>query len=243
MEAGTSRRPSGRGSRQAGDPPPGPIRVVLIEDSRLARDQLVALLDAQPHLEVVGTAPSAATGLTQVQESRPDVALVDAALADHDCHRWFERARTGAPGARVVLMNVRPARDDIVGFIEAGANGFILSDADADEIVGTIRRVAQGVAVLPAPLTSTLFSHFAGHAAVRTAPEAPGASVHLTTREREIIELIAGGLANKEIARRLGITTHTVKCHVHHILGKLDLHSRLQLAAHAHHAAARPSEL
>jgi two-component system nitrate/nitrite response regulator NarL len=179
---------------------------VLIEDSRLARDQLAALLDAQPHLEVVATAPSVATGLTLVHESRP-------------------------------------AGDDIVGFIEAGADGFILNDADAEEIVGTIRRVAQGIAVLPARLTSTLFSHFAGLGVVRTAREAPGASVRLTTREREVIELIADGRANKEIARRLGITTHTVKCHVHHIMGKLDLHSRLQLAAHAHQAAARPSEL
>jgi len=216
---------------------------VLVEDSRLARDQLAALLDAEPHLEVVATAPSAATGLTLVHESRPDVALVDAALADHDGHRWFQRARTGAPGARVVLMNVRPARDDIVGFIEAGADGFILNDADAEEIVGTIRQVAQGIPVLPARLTSTLFSHLAGLGVARTAREAPGASVRLTTREREVIELIADGRANKEIARRLGITTHTVKCHVHHILGKLDLHSRLQLAAHAHQAAARPSEL
>lgn len=216
---------------------------MLVEDSRLARDQLAALLDTQSHLEVVATAPSAATGLTLVQESRPDVALVDAAVTDHDGHRWLERARTAAPGARVVLMNVRPARDDIVAFIEAGADGFILNDADADEIIGTIRRVAQGIAVLPAPLTSTLFSHVAGLGVGRTAREAPGASVRLTTRERQIIELIADGRANKEIARCLGITIHTVKCHVHHILGKLELHSRLQLAAHAHRAAVRPSEL
>jgi len=216
-----------------------PIRVVLIEDNRLARDRLAALLDGHPNFEVAATAACVTTGLARIQETKPHVALVDAGLGNKDSQIWLKSAKDLAPEARVILMDVQPVREDIIEFIKAGANGFILKEATVDDFVGTIRSVAQGKSVVPASLTSTLLSYIADQPTVGTPPgSALHAATRMTKREREITDLIADGLTNKEIAQRLNIATCTVKSHVHNILEKLALHTRLQIAAHIRWAAA-----
>jgi DNA-binding NarL/FixJ family response regulator len=212
----------------------GPIRIVLIEDNRLARDQLVALLERQANVKVVATASCPTTGLAHVQETKPQIVLVGAGLGNNDSHLCLKSVKNMAPAARVILMDVLPVREDIVAFVKAGANGFILKDATGDDVVATIRSVAQGTDAIPAPLASMLLSYIADQALVGTAPGGLPTTVRITKREREITQLIAEGLANKEIAQRLRIATYTVKSHVHNILEKLALHTRLQLAAHTH---------
>jgi two-component system nitrate/nitrite response regulator NarL len=209
-----------------------PIRILLIEDNWLACEQLARLLDGQPAFEVVAKAASTASGLERVRESRPQVALVDADLANGDCRRLLQSAREAAPDARMIVMDVLPGNADIIGFIEAGAHGFILKDATADAVVATIEAVAKGQDVLPSPLTSTLWSRLVHPATAPTPPSDPGTDARLTTRESEITSLIGVGLANKEIGHRLGIATHTVKSHVHNILQKLGLRTRLEVAVH-----------
>ena len=119
---------------------------------------------------------------------------------------------------------------------KAGANGFIMKDATVQDLVSTIRSVALGADVVPPALTGTLLSHIAQQAAaIRQVPGAADA-VRMTKREKEIMNLIAEGLSNKEIAQQLNIATYTVKSHVHNILEKLALHSRLQIAAYTHRA-------
>ena len=122
---------------------------------------------------------------------------------------------------------------DVVEFVKEGVSGFILKDATFDDFVGTIRSVAAGASVLPPSLTGSLFSQIiekvAGEGKVSLIE-----SVRMTKREREVIELIAEGLSNKEIAQQLNIATYTVKSHVHNILEKLALHTRLQVASYAH---------
>jgi DNA-binding NarL/FixJ family response regulator len=211
------------------------ILVLVIEDNRLLRDELSALLDEQPDLKVVAAAEGANAGLLQARERKPHVVLVDAALGPHESHRLIEGIREATPGARVIVMNLLPAQDAVIQFIKAGANGFIPKDATVDDIIRTIRSVADGVDVVPPSLTGTLLSHIAEQAARRTQAPVLDAA-RMTKREREITELIAEGLSNKEIAQRLNIATYTVKSHVHNILEKLALHSRLQIAAHAHRA-------
>jgi Response regulator containing a CheY-like receiver domain and an HTH DNA-binding domain len=130
-------------------------------------------------------------------------------------------------------MGFVPSQSDIVEFVEAGASGFILKDATVKEFLGTIRSVAQGVKVLPPSLTDSLFSHVIEFALKRGNGKLPNA-VRMTKREREIIVLIADGLSNKEIAQQLNIATHTVKSHVHNIMEKLALHTRLQIAKYTH---------
>jgi len=216
------------------------ILVLVIEDNRLVRDGLAALLDAQPDFKVVAAAEGANAGLLQVRETKPHVVLVDAALGNHDSHRLVETVRKEAPESKVIVMDLLPAQEDVIAFIKAGANGFIVKDATIEDFVRTIRSVAEGADVVPPALTGTLLSHIVDQAVTRSTAAVLEA-VQMTKREREITTLIAEGLSNKEIAQRLNIATYTVKSHVHNILEKLALHSRLQIAAHAHKSGASPS--
>jgi DNA-binding NarL/FixJ family response regulator len=201
------------------------------------RDGLAALLDAQPGFKVVAAAEGANAGLLQVLETKPHVVLVDAALGNNDSHRLVQSVRKEAPKSKVIVMDLLPAQEDIIGFIRAGANGFIVKDATIEDFVKTIRSVAEGADVVPPSLTGTLLSHIVDQA-VKHNTAAVLEAVQMTKRERGITDLIAEGLSNKEIAQRLNIATHTVKSHVHNILEKLALHTRLQIAAHAHKASA-----
>jgi len=151
-----------------------------------------------------------------------------------------ESVRKEVPQSKVIVMDLLPAQEDVIAFIKAGANGFIVKDATIDDFVRTIRSVADGADVVPPALTGTLLSHIVDSAVTRSTA-AVLESVQMTKREREITSLIAEGLSNKEIAQRLNIATYTVKSHVHNILEKLALHSRLQIAAHAHKGAAQQS--
>jgi DNA-binding NarL/FixJ family response regulator len=210
------------------------ILVLVIEENRLVRDGLAAVLDAQPDFKVVAAAEGANAGLQQLTETKPHVVLVNAALGNGDGHRLVETVKKTAPESRVVVMDLLPAQQDVIEFIKAGANGFIVKDATVDDFVRTIRSVADGEDVVPPSLTATLLSHIADS---RRAPSTMDAT-RMTKREREITELIAEGLSNKEIAQRLNIATYTVKSHVHNILEKQALHSRLQIAAQAHRSSA-----
>ena len=211
------------------------ILVLVIEDNRLVRDGLKNLLDAQPDCKVVAAAEDASAGLARLKETQPHVVLVDAALGSGDSRVLVEKLKQAAPACRVIVMDLMPVQEDVIAFIRAGASGFILKDATIDDLVRTIRSVAEGQDVVPPSLTGTLLSHIAEHAILRRTPGVMQA-VRLTRREREVSALIAEGLSNKEIGERLHIATYTVKSHVHTILEKLALHTRLQIAAHAHRA-------
>jgi len=206
------------------------VPVYLVEDNRLLRDSTAALLDASG-FGVVGAARSCDEALRDVGRLGPHVVLLDAGLSDSV--EAVTRLRAAAPAAEVVVMNFLPGHDGLVGFVRAGVAGFILKDATVDEISGAIRRVAAGAPALPRVLGSLLFSHVASQSRGRADVAAKG-DARLTRREREVIGLIADGLSNKEIAGRLHVATHTVKSHVHTVLEKLGLRTRLEVAAYAH---------
>jgi DNA-binding NarL/FixJ family response regulator len=218
------------------------IRVLIIDDNRLMRQGLSALLKAQPDLQVVGAVADLAAALHQAPEITPHVVLVDAGLGSCDGCRCVEQIRQSAPAARVIVMDLLPAPEEVVGYVKAGATGFIMKDATVQELLGTVRSVARGSDVIPAVLTGTLLSHIAQDAVAHQRPEAADA-VRITKREQEVMQLIAEGLDNKAIAQRLGVAGDTVKSHVRNILEKLTLHSRLAIAAHSRRseAALRPS--
>ncbi len=209
------------------------ITLLLIEDNRLLREGIAAMLNEQPDLAVVATAPGRETVLPLVQDAKPQVVLLDSALGEQDSLRLLEAVREISPDTRIIVMDLLPAPQDIVDFIEAGCSGFIMKDATVEDFIATIRTVAQGVSVLPSSLTATIFSHVANQA-VRRGPGAMRDAVTMTKREQEVVALLGEGLSNKEIAERLHIALHTVKSHVHNVLDKLALHTRLQVAAYAH---------
>jgi len=213
---------------------------VVIDDNRLVREGLKALLDAQPDLKVVATAEDPTAGMRHVRELTPHVVLLDATMDNGDTSRFVQTIRSTSPTARVIVMDLLAGPEDVIEFVKAGANGFVMKDATLDDLVRTIRSVAQGADVVPSALTGTLLSHIAQHVVARPIPGVEQA-VRMTKRERQIMDLIAEGLSNKEIAQRLNIATYTVKSHVHNILEKLALHSRLQIAAYTHKAGGLPA--
>ncbi|MFI5234466.1 MAG: LuxR C-terminal-related transcriptional regulator [Gemmatimonadales bacterium] len=210
---------------------PGVISVAVIEDNRLVREGITALLNQLPDLRVVGGGSTGDTAL--IGGVHPHVVLLDLGLRNGDSLRIAERVKKEFPESRVIVMDLLPVHEDIMEFVNAGVSGFIMKDATLDDLANTIRSVAKGTNVLPPQMTGTLFSQIARDAVAKGRPEVLE-SVRMTPREREVINLIAEGLANKEIAARLHIATHTVKSHVRNVMEKLTLHTRLQIAAYAH---------
>ncbi|MFO7526701.1 MAG: response regulator transcription factor, partial [Ignavibacteriaceae bacterium] len=131
-------------------------------------------------------------------------------------------------------MDLVPLQADVFEFVQAGVSGFTLKDINITEFLRTIRMVFKGATVLPPHLTGSLFSQIIDHAVNGSKPTVLEESVRMTKRERQVIQLIADGSTNKEIAEKLHLSTHTVKSHVHNILEKLSLSTRVQIAKHAH---------
>ena len=207
------------------------ITVAIIEDNRLVREGMTDMLNELPDVKVVLAATSLEASM--LKESNPRVVLLDVGLQDKNSLKLAETVKKEMAEARVIVMDLLPMHEEIAEFVNAGVAGFILKDATFEDFVGTIRSVADGARVLPAPMTGTLFSQIA-KVAVSRGREAALEMVRMTQREREVIALIAVGLSNKEIAQRLGVATDTVKSHVRNVMEKLALHSRLQIAAYAH---------
>ena len=207
------------------------ITVAIIEDNRLVREGMTDMLNELPDVKVVFAATNLETAT--LKRANPRVVLLDVGLEDENCLRLAETVQKEMVDSRVIVMDLLPAHEEVVQFVNVGVAGFILKDATMEDFVGTIRSVADGARVLPPRMTGTLFSQIAQVAVRRGAAEALEA-VRMTSREREVIALIAVGMSNKEIAQRLTIATETVKSHVRNVMEKLALHSRLQIAAYAH---------
>ncbi len=208
------------------------IRVLLVEDNRLLREGITAMLNDQPDIRAV-SATGNGDALEKARKVKPQVVLLDMGLRTQNSLRIAKLVKKEYPKAEIVVMDLMPAPAEVVEFVKAGVSGFILKDATIDDFLETIRSVAQGKKVLPPPLAGSLFTHIVEYAVHSGKADRLMKAVKLTKREHEVVDLIARGLSNKEIAGELNIALHTVKSHVHNTLEKLALHSRLQLASFA----------
>lgn len=207
------------------------IRILLIEDNRLLREGIAAMLNAQSDFEVIARAEDGnAVNELKSAKKPPDVILLDLGLEKENSLSLMIVLREEVPTARIIAMDIFPEQLDIVEFVKAGGSGFILKNASPNDYLKTIRAVVAGSKVLPPALTNSLFTQII-ESALKTGNGIPNSSIQLTNREREIVALISEGLSNKEIAERLHIATYTVKSHIHNILEKLALNTRLQIAA------------
>ena len=206
-------------------------RLLLIEDNRLLREGLIGMLNDAPDLQVAAAFGSAQYIIEQILELSPDIVLLDLGIGGADGLALVRRINGQRAGVKSIVMYLLPAQTDVMGLIEAGVSGFLLKEATFEDLLRTIRLVAVGTKVLPAPLTDTLFSQIVDHAERGSRSPIDGTE-RLTMREREIIELIAQGRSNKEIAQLLNLATFTVKSHVHNILEKLALRTRVQVASY-----------
>jgi len=229
-----------RGKPRSGRPSRGriapTISLVLIDDNRLLREGIASLIHTQPGFRVLVASADVDEALAKVRDAKPDVVLLDFGLVDHDSLGLTAIVHQEVPAARVIVMGLLPAQEDVAAFVRAGASGFIMKDASFEEFFSTIRAVAGGAQILPPALTVSLFTQIALNAA-NASEDVVLESVRMTARERQVIALLGEGLSNKEIAKRMNIAVHTVKSHVHNVLEKLALHSRLEVVAFTHSAA------
>ncbi len=207
-------------------------KILLIEDNRILRDGIKSLIDKQPDLRVVGSTVGNHDTLEQARNLKPHIVLLDLGLRSANGINVVKSLLRELSEVKVIGMGLIPSQQDIVELVQAGALGFILKDASIGEVLATIRSVAKGTRILPPVLTGSLFTHIVENA-VRLGNVKLSSATRMTRREREIIILIAEGMSNKEIAQQLSLSTYTVKSHVHNILEKLALHSRLQIATHS----------
>jgi DNA-binding NarL/FixJ family response regulator len=190
------------------------------------------MLKEQPDIRVVASSGNS-DAMQKWRNLRPDVVLLDVGLRSMSSLRLVKFVKKNSLNAKVIVMDLAPVQTELMEYVRAGVSGFVLKDATFDDFLRTIRSVAKGTKVLPPILTGSLFSQIVDHATEKGKGN-PFRSVKMTRREREVIELISEGLSNKEIAQRLSCAIDTVKTHVHNILEKLALHTRLEIASFAH---------
>jgi len=211
------------------------IRILLIEDNRLLRDGLKAMLKKQEDMNVVETVGNGENILAIMGKYKPEVLLLDLGLRSRSSLNLVKLVKKNFPGSKIIAMDLIPLQADVFEFVEAGVSGFILKDATIADFLKTIRSVVKGIQVLPPNLTGSLFSQIVDHAVREGKPKLKKA-VQMTKREREVIGLLSNGMSNKEIGQKIRISTYTVKSHIHNIMEKLALHKRLEIANYSYSA-------
>ena len=207
------------------------LRVVIADDQAVVREGLVTLLGLLPGVEVVGAAADGVAALDLVAQHRPDVLLVDLRMPRRDGVETTELVRAQHPGTEVVVLTTYTDDDSLLAALKAGARGFLTKDADAEAIARALRSAAAGQSTVDGELQQRLVD-----AATRRAPVRAQEVEGLTTREIEVLRLIAAGLSNTEIARTLVVSEATVKTHVNHLFSKAGLRDRAQAVAFAYRA-------
>ena len=209
------------------------IRLLLIEDNRLLRDGINSILKAHKDILIIAALGDGKHTLSKIKELKPNVILLDLGLRSQNSLHVVEIVKKDFPDAKIIVMDLAPVQADILQYVKAGANGFILKDASLNEFLITIRSVAEGSTILPPLLVDSLFSQIVDHA-VREGKTKLKEAVRMTAREREVIVLLGEGLTNKEIAQKIRVSTYTVKSHIHNIMEKLALHTRLEIANYSY---------
>ncbi|WP_394434464.1 response regulator [Streptomyces sp. SGAir0957] len=212
------------------------IRVIIVDDQSMVRAGFAALLSAQSDIDVVGEAPDGRQGVDVSRSTHPDVVLMDVRMPEMDGLAATRELLTPPPGVvhrpKVLMLTTFDVDDYVYAALRAGASGFLLKDAPPADLIGAVRIVAAGEALLAPTVTKRLIEDFA-----KTRPARRDRSPRLkslTPRELEVLELIARGLSNQEIARKLVLAEQTVKTHIGRVLAKLDLRDRAQAVIFAY---------
>ena len=203
-----------------------PVRVLIVDDDALMRAGLRAVLSSDPTVAVVGEAADGSAAPDATRRLRPDVVLMDVRMPGVDGIRATREVLATTPEVRVVILTTFEEDDYIFGALGAGASGFLLKRTPPEDLIAAVHTIAAGDSLLAPSVTRRVIERMASHGP----PQAPAADrlEALTPRERGVLELVARGLSNGEIARELVIEESTVKTHVKRILGKLGARDRVQ---------------
>ncbi len=201
------------------------VRVLLADDHALFRRGLASLLADRDDIEVVGEARSGQEAIDRAHELMPDVILMDVRMPGLGGLEATRRIKEEMPYVRIVILTVSEDDEDLFAALKNGAQGYLLKNIDPEELLASIHQVQRGEAPLAPPMASKILKEFSAP------PTRPGPA--LTQRERQVLEQVARGDANKEIARHLQISENTVKNHLRNILEKLHLQNRVQAVMYA----------
>ncbi|MER5181961.1 response regulator transcription factor [Streptomyces sp. NPDC002896] len=208
-----------------------PARVVVADDQTIVREGIVMLLGLLPGVEVVGAAGDGEEAVRLVAELAPDVVLMDLRMPRCDGVEATRRIRTEHPGTQVVVLTTFADDDSLFPALEAGARGYLTKDAGGDEIVRAVESVRSGHAGLSPRIQRRLLERLSQPEATISVAESPDG---LTARETEVLVLIADGLTNQQIARKLHVSTATVKTHINNLFAKTGLKDRAQAVRYAY---------
>ncbi|MFZ5816097.1 MAG: response regulator [Bacillota bacterium] len=203
------------------------IRVMLVDDHKMVREGLKIYLSTEEEIEIVGEAENGAEAAEAAARLKPDVILMDLMMPVADGIEGTRRCLAANPASKVIVLTSMPDDERVVPAIRAGALSYILKDVSAEELAATIRAAAAGRATLHPMAAQRMMQELTAPAKGKSAVD------EISPREMEVLQLIAQGLSNKEIGERLFIGERTVKTHVSHLLEKLQLQDRTQLAIYA----------
>src|SRR5689334_16636498 len=207
-----------------------PIRVLVVDDQELFRRGLTMLLNVEEDIEVVGEAADGSSGASLASSTLPDVVLMDVRMPKGSGIESCAAIKDAAPDARIIMLTVSDEEADLYEAVKNGASGYLLKDSSIDEVAQAIRVVADGQSLISPSMAIKLLDEFKQ---MSRSDRQQVPSPRLTDRELEVLKLVAQGLNNREIAKRLFISENTVKNHVRNILEKLQLHSRMEAVMYA----------
>lgn len=202
-----------------------PATILLVDDHPLLRKGLKQLIEFEDELDVIGEASDGKTALALAIEHEPDLIVLDLNMQGMDGLETLRAMRNADVTSRIIMLTVSDSDEDVVCAITYGADGYLLKDMDPEQILGKLKEAAVGKMVISEKLTHVLAGAIRGGSDKKS-----NILAKLTSREHEILKLIAKGMSNKLIARELDISDGTVKVHVKHVLKKLELNSRVEAA-------------
>lgn len=206
-----------------------PYRIVLADDHKIIRDGLKALLEKEREIEIVAEAENGRQALQLVRKLAPDVVIMDISMPDLNGIDATRQITAEQPTVKVIALSMHSQRQFVDGMLRAGVSAYLLKDTAFEELVKAVRIVLSGKKYLSPDVTDIVFQDYQQPAA----PDGAIPAVELTLREREVLQLIAEGIATKSIASRLNISVKTVETHRKHIMEKLDLHTVAELTKYA----------